>query len=313
MKIKKALALVVSAALSISTLTGCSQATQNYGEELNKISEWGAYTTEGTGTYTISGQGISTTLNYSTISYYSDNKTYSEIKYDDPEGPIKMPDMKVYGDGLVSYINKSYFEDMYTMNGQTVPEGLKNLNAEYIALDSGFDTDKMKAVTSNPKDYADLAKNLLGDSNIDLPYVQNGREYELNLDSEKIAELESLLLKNLAPKNSDENGQTGLTNEEQQKSADELKELYTGSSMTTKESFEDDKYTLSLNYDIKAKDSSEVIMTMNSISNKCDKKDIVIPTSVVKLTQEELTKLLVEEDASSNSSALAKTIEETVE
>lgn len=312
MKIKKALALVVSAALSISTLCGCSQATQNYGEELNKVSGWGAYTTEGSGTYTFSGQGISKTLNVTTTSYCSDNKTYSEVKYDDPEGLIKMPDMKTFCDGSVSYINKSYFEDMYTMNGQTVPDGLKNLNAEYIALDSGFDADKMKALTSNPKDYADLAKNLLGDSDIDLPYVQKGREYELKLDSDKIAELESLFMKNFAANNTNESGQIGVTNEEQQKSVDELKQLYKGSSITTKETFEDDKYTVSLIYDIKSDDTSEIVMTMNSTSNKCDKKDIDVPTNVVKLTQDEFSKLLVGEETSTNSAALTKTIKETM-
>ena len=300
MRIKKALALVVSAAVTISTLAGCSQAAQNYGEELSKVSKWDSYTTESSGTYTMSNGGTSQTFKFTSTSYRSDNKAYSEVKYNSADGDVQVLDMKSYFDGSSYYINKSYFEDMYKLSGKEVPEKLKKLNAEYIGLDIGVNMDAIKTLMSNPKEYIKIAETLFGENSIDLPYVQNGREYELNLDSEKVAQLQSLLIKNVLSKSGEKNVQNGALNEEQEKAVDSLKDLYSGSSISTKESFEDDKYTVDMNFDLKVKDVSEVNMNMNSVSNKCDKKEITIPSNSVKFTQEEYVNLLADENASTD-------------
>ena len=42
-----------------------------------------------------------------------------------------------------------------------------------------------------------------------------------------------------------------LNIQEQEKAVDSLKDLYSGSSISTKESFEDDKYTVDMNFDLK--------------------------------------------------------------
>ena len=300
MRIKKALALVVSAAVTISTLAGCSQAAQNYGEELSKVSKWDSYTTESSGTYTMSNGGTSQTFKFTSTSYSSDNKAYSEVKYNSADSDAQVLDMKSYFDGSSYYINKSYFEDMYKLSGKEVPEKLKKLNAEYIGLDIGANMDAIKTLMSNPKEYIKIAETLFGENSIDLPYVQNGREYELNLDSEKVAQLQSLLIKNVLSKSGEKNAQNGALNEEQEKAVDSLKDLYSGSSISTKESFEDDKYTVDMNFDLKVKDVSEVNMNMNSVSNKCDKKEITIPSNSVKFTQEEYVNLLADENASTD-------------
>ena len=300
MRIKKALALVVSAAVTISTLAGCSQAAQNYVEELSKVSKWDSYTTESSGTYTMSNGGTSQTFKFTSTSYRSDNKAYSEVKYNSADGDVQVLDMKSYFDGSSYYINKSYFEDMYKLSGKEVPEKLKKLNAEYIGLDIGVNMDAIKTLMSNPKEYIKIAETLFGENSIDLPYVQNGREYELNLDSEKVAQLQSLLIKNVLSKSGEKNVQNGALNEEQEKAVDSLKDLYSGSSISTKESFEDDKYTVDMNFDLKVKDVSEVNMNMNSVSNKCDKKEITIPSNSVKFTQEEYVNLLADENASTD-------------
>ena len=45
-----------------------------------------------------------------------------------------LDEIKEYLDGTSIYINKSYFEGIYAMSGQTIPEGLSKIKEEYISL-----------------------------------------------------------------------------------------------------------------------------------------------------------------------------------
>ena len=46
MKIKKTLALIMTAALTVGTMAGCSQATLNYSKELSNTAKWEATTSD---------------------------------------------------------------------------------------------------------------------------------------------------------------------------------------------------------------------------------------------------------------------------
>ena len=134
MKMKKTLALIMTAAMSFATLTGCSETTNNYMKELAKTSEWEATSSEASGSVKVEAQGLTENISFTSTGYAAGDKAYADIKFTDPSGVFNIPEIKAYTDGSTAYINKSYYEGLYTMMGQSVPEGLKNVNAEYIAI-----------------------------------------------------------------------------------------------------------------------------------------------------------------------------------
>lgn len=325
MKMKKTLALVMTATMSFATLTGCSKATNNYMSELAKTSEWKNISSEVSGKVSIEAQGVTQNVSFTSTGYVSGNKGYAEVKFADESGMFNIPEMKVYTEGSTAYINKSYYENMYTMSGQSVPEGLKNINAEYIAVDSGVEVEKFKSMMTDTKSIIEFAKSIFGDSDIDLPYVQNGNEYTINLDSDQAVDLGVKGI-NAAVKNLDNintNFKLGLTSEQiaQAKNlvateiftqgVDSVKDAIKGSTVSMKEVFEDNKYTGDFNFNIKVKNMCNANMTINSVSTKAEPKDIAIPTSVVKMTKEEMENLLTQDQQLKvNNKALAKAIEE---
>ena len=189
MKIKKTLAIVMTAAMSFSTLTGCSQATTNYIQELSKTSKWESTSCEANGSVNVEAQGLNKNISFTSTGYSSGDKSYSEIKFNDPSGMFNIPEIKAYTDGSTAYLNKSYYEGIYTMMGEAVPEGLKNVSAEYIGIDTGMNAAELKTVMTEPDAIVKLSKTIFGDADMDLPYVQNGREYTVSLDSDQAVDL----------------------------------------------------------------------------------------------------------------------------
>eukprot|EP00831_Metopus_contortus_P054275 TRINITY_DN45655_c0_g1_i2.p1 TRINITY_DN45655_c0_g1~~TRINITY_DN45655_c0_g1_i2.p1 ORF type:complete len:274 (-),score=51.70 TRINITY_DN45655_c0_g1_i2:3-791(-) len=189
MNLKKALALLVSGSLCIATLAGCSQKTTNYLNEISKTSKWSARSSESNGIMNIDVQGQKINLSFTGTGYSSGNKSMSEVKFKDPSGLIKIPDIKIYTDGNTTYINKSYFVNIFAMTGQAVPEKLSKINAEYIGIESNMDAAKIQKIVTDPDEMIELSKTIFGNSDIDLPYEQNGREYTMNLDSNEMIDL----------------------------------------------------------------------------------------------------------------------------
>lgn len=325
MNMKKILALMMTASLSIATFTGCSQTTNNYMKEVNKTSEWEATSSESNGTVTFESQGMKQNISFSSTGYAAGDKSYADVKFTDPSGVFNIPEIEAYADGSTAYINKSYYEGLYEMMGEQVPEGLKNVNAQYIAIDTGMKTEELKSMITDTDALVKLSKSVFGDADIDLPYVQNEREYTMNLDSDQLVDLGvnsiNAISKNLDNINSTFN--LGLDAEKIAEVKNEIasegftqgvaavKDTIKGSTITSKEVFEDGKYTFNLNMNIEVKDVCKVNMTINSTSTKAEVKDIVIPTSVAKFTPEQMNQLLTsEKQAAVNNTALAKVIEE---
>lgn len=325
MKMKKTLALVMTATMSFATLTGCSKTTNNYMDELAKKSEWKNVSSEVSGKFSIQSQDITKNISFTSTGYVSNNKGYANVKLTDESGVYNIPEINAYTDGATTYINKSYYEGIYTMMGQDVPEELKNINAEYIAIDSGMDPEKLQAMATNTESMVEFTKLIFGDSDIDLPYVQNGNEYTINLDSDQAVDLGVKGI-NAAAKNLDninEKFDLGLTSDEVNAIKNQIdteeftqgvtavKDAIKGSSISMKEVFEDDKYTADFNVDIKIKDACNANLTVNSVSTKAEEKDIAMPTSVAKITKEDMNKLHAQEqEATVNNTALAKVIDE---
>ena len=198
MKMKKTLALIMIAALTVGTMAGCSQATLNYSKELSNTAKWEATTSDFTGTVNIDASGVKEDITFTATGYKSNDQSYVDMKFNDPTGKFNIPEIKAYSDGTTSYINKSFYEGIFALTGQTVPIGFSNIKEEYIGIDSsssGMDVNQIKALTTNPDAILELGKIVFGDSDIDVPFAQNGREYTINLDTNQTVDLGAKAIK----------------------------------------------------------------------------------------------------------------------
>jgi uncharacterized lipoprotein YehR (DUF1307 family) len=311
MKIKKTLALIMTAALVVVTMEGCSQATLNYSRELSNTSKWEATTSNIEGKVNVDVQGVKEEITFTSTGYTTKDKAYVDMKFNSTSGNINIPEIKEYLDGNTIYINKSYFEGIAILSGQSVPEGLANIKEEYIAIDSsvtGMDLNQLKALTTKPDAMIQLGKSIFGDNNVlDLPFVQNGREYTINLDADKTVDLSGKAIKAacnnldninstfLGSKLTTENisGMKAAVNDAQFDSTLPLvKTALAGSTITSKVVFTDNSCTSDFNINLQVKDFGTVSLGMKSTGTKSEVREITLPTSKIKLTVEEYTKLL---------------------
>lgn len=323
MKIKRTLAFIMTAAMSFATLTGCSKTTTNYMEEVTNAAKWENASNDTNGSINIEGQGINYSLSFTSTGYKSNDLSYAEVKFNDPSGMFNLPEIKAYSDGSTAYLNKSYYEGIFTMSGQPVPEGLKNINAEYIAIDTGVNSEYVNAMIKEPDSIVKLSETVFGNTDLDLPYVQNGREYTMNLDSDQAVDLAVKGINAISGNLENINATFGLnltseqiaevkkqmSNQEFADGVDKVKDVVKGSTISSKEVFEDDKYTQNLNLNIVVKDVAKVSVNVDSNMVKSEAKNITLPTSVAKFTAEEFNKLLTpEQQTVVNNANLVKAI-----
>jgi len=310
MKMKKTLAFIMTAALTVGTMAGCSQATLNYSKELSNTTKWEATTSNIEGTVNVDVSGVKEEISIVATGYTANNQSYVDMKFSDPSGKLNIPELKAYSDGTTSYINKSFYEGIYTLTGETAPAGLTSIQQEYIAIDegtSGIDVNQIKALTSKPDAMIQLGKLVFGENNdLDLPFVQNGREYTLKLDSNQTVDLAAKAIK-AASNNLDNLNTTfklglkaeniaeikkAVNDESFDKGLNEAKTALAGTTITSKEVFTDTTYNADFNMNLQVKDLGKISLVMKSTSTKSEVKAITLPTSKIKLTTEEFNKLL---------------------
>ena len=310
MKLKKTLALIMTAAMTIGTMAGCSQATLNYSKELSNTAKWEAITSNIEGKVNIDVQGVKEEVTFTATSYKANDKAYIDMKFNNLSGKINIPEIKEYVDGNTIYINKSYFQGIYAMTGQPVPEGLANIKEEYIAIDSsvtGMDLNQIQTLTTKPDAMIQIGKLVFGDNtDLDLPFAQNGREYTINLDADKTVDLSAKAIK-AASNNLDKINTTFLgskltaeniaeikttVNDAQfDATLPQIKAALAGSTITSKETFTDNTYIADFNMNLQVKEFGSVLVAMKTTSTKSEVKAVTLPTSKIKLSPEEFVKL----------------------
>jgi uncharacterized protein YxeA len=309
MKIKKTLAFIMAAALTVGAMTGCSQATLNYSKEVANVAKWEAATSNFDGTIDVNAQGTNKEIKFTANEYKVKDQSYVDVKFTDPSGTFNIPEIKAYCDGTTSYINKGYFEGLYALTGQAVPTGLANIKEDYIGIDlasSGIDINEIKAL-NEPDGIVQFVKLIFGENNdLDLPFVQNGREYTINLDADKTVDLAGKVIKaasnNLDKINSTFNLKLPTESLAQIKAAvnnasfdaqlTSLKEALAGSTITSKEVFADSNYNDDFNMNLQIKNFGTISLVIKASSAKSEAKAIDFPTSTLKLTQDEYMKML---------------------
>ena len=309
MKMKKTLALIMTAAMTIGTMAGCSQTTLNYSKELSNTAKWEATTSNIEGKVNVDAQGIKEEITFTATGYKAKDQSYVDMTFNNTSGKVKIPELKVYSDGTTSYINKSFYEGIYAISGQTESTGLANIKEEYIAIDSastGMDVNQIKALTTQPDAMVELGKLVFGENNdLDLPFVQNGREYTINLDADKTVDLSAKAIKAAGTNVDNINNafklklpteaitqiKTAVNDAKFDASLKDIKTALAGSTITSKEVFTDNSYTSDFNMNLQAKDFGKISFIMKSTATKSEVRTFTLPASKIKLTAEEFAKI----------------------
>jgi len=312
MKLKKTLALIMTAAMTVGTMAGCSQATLNYSKELSNTAKWEATTSNIEGSVNVEALGQKEEVTFTASGYATKEQAYIDMKFNNTSGKIKIPELQIYSDGTTAYINKSFYQGLYAITGQTNSSGLANIKEEYIAIESvqtkgtGMNLDKIKALTTKPDAMVELGKIVFGENNdLDLPFVQNGREYTINLDSNQTVDLAEKAVKayinnldnlnntfGLGIKTEDvAQIKAGVNSAEFNKGIADAKAALAGSTISSKETFTDNSYNADVNVNLQVKDFGKITVVMKASSIKSEAKAITLPTSKIKLTAEEFAKI----------------------
>lgn len=324
MKLKKTLALIMTAALTIGTMAGCSQSTLNYSKELSNTAKWGAVTSSLEGKVNVDALGQKEEVTFTATGYSTKEQAYLDMKFSNTSGKVKIPEMKIYVDGMTTYINKSFYEGLYTMTGQANPTGLANIKEEFIALENptakGMDINKIKALASQPDAMVQLGKMFFGEnSGLDLPFVQNGREYTLKLDANQSVDLGAKAIKAYVNNMENLNNTFGLGLKSENiapikaavndakfdQALPDIKAKLAGSTINSKEVFTDNSYNADVNVNLQVKDFGTVSIVVKATSTKSEVKAVTFPTSKIKLSPEEFVKLTT--PATQTTTAIAAT------
>lgn len=308
MKLKKVVAAVMAGTLAMFTMAGCSEQAMNYSKEVEKMSSWEGQDSKVEGTINVDLMGQKIDLSFDADGYVNckDGKGHMEMNFNDPSGTVKVPNIDMYIDNGTAYINKSYYTSAYTMNGLDIPAEINTIPAQYIGIDSGFTKEQLKSLSS-VEALNTLKKQFIGDVDIDIPMAQSDREYTVNLNEEQIASIAEKIITGAAGNldSLSKNFKLGLDSNqiaEVKKTLEsddfkaklsQVKDIIAGSTIATKDTFADDKYTSEINVDLKIKDLGSITIKANSTSTKSDKKDVEIPLGRVKFTQAQYMEMVM--------------------
>lgn len=311
MKLKKTLSIIMAATLSIFTITGCSVEEKNYSKEVDKLAKWEAINTEFNGEISVEADGLKENFKFNGEGYIQEQtKGHMNFKFNNASGKIKLPDMDMYLNNGLMYVNKDYYINNFTLNGIEAPEGIKNIPAEYIAIDSGMNVNALVELTKSPDYLSNLVTQFLGKNNdIAIPMKQNDREYSVDMNSDEIVDLASKVIGGLS-ENLDNNDsitslglnediikqfKNNITDPSFKTMLEQAKPMIKGSTLSTKEKFADDGYTANVNMNFEIANTVKVTIKINSVSKKAESKDIEIPINKTVLTQEQFVNIIVPE------------------
>ncbi len=311
-KMKKIIAAIMTLFMLLGTV-GCSTEGLNLYEEMKKTSSWECAETKGNVLVSMDVQGEKFELGADFSGYANTKETQAyiemninKIKLSDSAIDIKMSPVKMYVDKQAIYISKTYFTELMQLSGESVPEALKAIDAEYIGIDLSAGTqvtmlDQQKAMQ--------LIETLFKGFEVKVPITQSGRTYTIELDADQMVDLSVQFIKEVI-NNIDEINKfsdTGMTQKDIDENKEEIelaltqgetmvKPMLKGSRAMLKYSFEDNLYKENMDVAIKFAFGEEKIdlnMVVNADSKKITKKDFKLPTSKVIYTMEELMGVLV--------------------
>lgn len=304
---KKVLFITLLVILMLATV-GFTSEGASYWEDMKEIYEWNAIEGKSEAELDISIPGMDIDYHYkidvNSQSNFDDFSSYSKIEIKDVQGESDIPVIEMYTYGSDLYINK---EAVLALLAATGAADELVIEEEYVVLESGQeDVDiNFRNVLNEVIEFIDKM-----DLGMDLGMEKEGDTYTLTLESDELLDLLDAYMRYIFENidqlsNSLVQGQEiELTGEEKQQALEEYdafvdqykdmaKMFIKGSKFYMEGTFEEDKYIENSRLEIKVMDMGELNMNVASTSSKLEKADFELPTSVMRITAEELVELIM--------------------
>ena len=304
---KKVLFITLLVIMMLATV-GFTSEGASYWEDMKEIYEWNAIEGKSEAELDISIPGMDIDYHYkidvNSQSNFDDFSSYSKIEIKDVQGESDIPVIEMYTYGSDLYINK---EAVLALLAATGAADELVIEEEYVVLESGqedVDID-FRNVLNEVIEFIDKM-----DLGMDLGMEKEGGTYTLTLESDELLDLLDAYMRYIFENidqlsNSLVQGQEiELTEEEKQQALEEYdafvdqykdmaKMFIKGSKFYMEGTFEEDKYIENSRLEIKVMDMGELNMNVASTSSKLEKADFELPTSVMRITAEELVELIM--------------------
>lgn len=300
----KKLAIVMSLVMMVFTFSGFTTAEKAYLEETKKLYEWNAIESQQDISFelTVPGQvAVSYDMNISSEASMKDFTTYIEIDTQEKGLSPKIPAIKMYTKGADMYINTAAFVAFAKMAG--IESDKLAITEEYVMLKSEQDVEIDQNMI---KELYSFVEQL--DPGVDTGLVQDGNKFTVNMDSDKMVDLLDAYILAVI-ENIDKlpkafmQGQPAVSEQDKQQALEMyaafvapykqiVKDAIKGSTYSEVTVFEEDKYTQTASFDLKTTQGNAKL-EMSSVSNRKDKADIQLPTSVRVITQNEFNALIM--------------------
>lgn len=294
--------LVVLLVISMLTMVGFAPVEASYWEDVKEIYEWKAIEGESEIEFNLAipDENYNYKVNINSKSNLEDFSSYVELKIEDLQGLQSIPTIKMYTHGADLYINKEAILSLLSAIG--MGEDIE-IEEEYVVIESSQNN-----VNVNPNmlnDMIEIIDNM--DLGIDLGMEKKGNTYTLTLESDKLIDLLDAYLRYVI-ENMDQ-----FTNLMQQEimlteiEKEEVLEAYNtfvesykemakafiaGSKYHQESTFGKDEYKQKMELVI-VTPVGQLDMKSASTSVKLTSSNIKLPTSVMRITEQELTELMM--------------------
>ena len=304
---KRVLLITLLVILMLATV-GFTSEGASYWEDMKEIYEWSAIEGKSEAELDISIPSMNIDYHYkidvNSQSNFDDFSSYSKIEIKDVQGELDIPVIEMYTYGSDIYINKEAVLALLAATGAADDLVIED---EYVVLESGqkdIDID-FRNVLNEMIEFIDKI-----DLGMDLGMEKEGNTYTLTLESDELLDLLDAymryILENIdqLPNSLVQGQEIELTEEEKQQAlkeydafVDQYKDMakmfIKGSKFYMEGTFGEDKYTENSRLEIKVMDMGELNMNVASTSSKLEKADFELPTSVMRITAEELAELIM--------------------
>lgn len=309
--------LVMLLVISMLAMVGFTSVEASYWEEMKEIYEWNAMEGESETELDISIPGMDIDCQYkiyvNSQSNFDDFSSYSEIKVEDVQGQLNIPVIEMYTYGSDLYINKEAVLSFLSAIGMA--DGVE-IEEEYIMLESGQnDIDIDSNMLNDVIEFIDKM-----DLGVDFNMEKEGNTYTLTLESDELIDLLDAYMRYIIenidqlPDSLTQGQEIEITEEEKQKAleeysafVDEYKDLarsfIKGSKFYMQSTFEEGKYSENSQLDVKTP-MGELNMNAVSTTFKSETSGFELPTSVMKITAEELEQLIMDKIGGDTSAGL---------
>ncbi len=314
----KRLLLIMLLVVSMLTMVGFTSVEADYWDEIKEIYEWDAMKGESETEFSISIPDMDIDYQYkiyvNSKSNLDDLSSYSEIKIEDLQGQSDIPVIKMYSCNSDFYINtEAVFAFLSAID---MADGVE-IEEEFVLLENNQDDIEIDA-KEMLNDIMQLIDEM--DLGVDLNMEKEGNTYTLKLESDELVDLLEAyiryILENIdqLPESLMQGQEIEITEEEKQEMLEEynnavnmykeiVRAFVDGSKFYMQSTFEEGKYSEDSQIKISIQGLPDMDMEIpeiklniktKSVATGLESSDIELPTSVFKITTEELEQLIMD-------------------